>query len=162
MRRSTRLPSGRASGTQASDARPVCLSGGRGRRVFGAERCGAGRQERRLCGREIGSREIGGFRHFSLSSSLLIVVLLVGLKWSWIDGQARAVVVLSSILETPRLTPTVEAVTGEPRFTEAYVAGNPAFVVKPRGEVPWPVLFFVNGVVTEGRKLPEVRRVAEG
>jgi hypothetical protein len=90
----------------------------------------------------------------------LIVVLLVGLKWSWIDGQARAVVVLSSILETPRLTPAVEAVTGEPRFTEAYVAGNPAFVVKPRGEGPWPVLFFVNGVVTEGRKLPEVRRVA--
>ena len=105
---------------------------------------------------------IGGFRRFSLALSLLIVVLLVGLKWSWIDGQARAVVVLSSILETPRLTPAVEAVTGEPRFTEASVAGNPAFVVKPRGEGPWPVLFFVNGVVTEGRKLPEVRRVAEG
>jgi hypothetical protein len=105
---------------------------------------------------------IGGFRRFSLSLSLLIVVLLVGLKWSWIDGQARAVVVLSSILETPRLTPAVEAVTGEPRFAEASVAGNPAFVVKPRGEGPWSVLFFVNGVVTEGRKLPEVRRVAEG
>ena len=102
------------------------------------------------------------FRRFSLALSLLIVVLLVCLKWSWIDGQARAVVVLSSILETPRLRPAVEAVTGEPRFTEASVAGNPAFVVKPRGEGPWPVLFFVNGVVTEGRKLPEVRRVAEG
>jgi pimeloyl-ACP methyl ester carboxylesterase len=91
-----------------------------------------------------------------------MVVLLVGLKWSWIDGQARAIVVLSSVLETPRLMPAVEAVTGEPRFTEASVAGNPAFVVKPSGEGPWPVLFFVNGVVTEGRKLPEVRRVAEG
>ena len=79
---------------------------------------------------------IGGFRRFSLALSLLIVVLLVGLKWSWIDGQARAVVVLSSILETPRLTPAVGAVTGESRLTEASVAGNPAFVVKPRGEGP--------------------------
>jgi pimeloyl-ACP methyl ester carboxylesterase len=93
---------------------------------------------------------------------LLIVVLLVGLQWSWIDAQARTVVVLSSVLKTPGLTPAVEVVTGEPRFVETSVAGNPAFVVKPSGEGPWPALFFVNGVVTEGRKLPEVRRVAEG
>ncbi len=102
------------------------------------------------------------FRRFLLAMSILIAVLPVGLKWSWIDAQARAVVVLSSVLETPRLTPAVEAVTGQPRFVEASVAGNPAFVVKPKGEGPWPALFFVNGVVTEGRKLPEVRRVAEG
>jgi pimeloyl-ACP methyl ester carboxylesterase len=101
------------------------------------------------------------FRRLLLAASLLIVVL-VGLKWSWIDAQARAVVVLSSVLETPGLTPAVEAVTGEPRFVETSVAGNPAFVVKPKGEGPWPALFFVNGVVTDGRKLPEVRRVAEG
>lgn len=104
----------------------------------------------------------GGSRRFSLALSILIVVLLVGLNWSWVEAQARAVVVLSSVLQTPRLMPAVEAVTGEPRFVEASVAGNPAFVVKPHGEGPWPVLFFVNGVVTEGRKLPEVRRVAEG
>ncbi len=103
-----------------------------------------------------------GLRRFSLAITLSIVVLLVGLRWSWIDAQARAVVVLSSVLQTPRLMTGVEAVTGEPRFLEASVAGNPAFVVKPRGEGPWPVLFFVNGVVTQGRKLPEVRRVAEG
>jgi pimeloyl-ACP methyl ester carboxylesterase len=115
-----------------------------------------------------GDRAVGNkgkrfrFRRFLLAASLLIVVLLVGLKWSWIDAQARTVVVLSSVLETPGLTPAVEVVTGEPRFVETSVAGNPAFVVKPSGEGPWPALFFVNGVVTEGRKLPEVRRVAEG
>jgi pimeloyl-ACP methyl ester carboxylesterase len=93
---------------------------------------------------------------------LLVVVLLVSLEWSWIDAQARTVVVLSSVLEAPGVTGAVEGVTGEPRFVETSVAGNPAFVVKPRGEGPWPALFFVNGVVAEGRKLPEVRRVAEG
>ena len=93
---------------------------------------------------------------------LSIVVLLVVSKWSWIDAQARTVVVLSSILETPALTAVVEGVTGEPRFANTSVAGNPAFVVKPRGEGPWPALVFVNGVVPEGRKLPEVRRLAEG
>jgi pimeloyl-ACP methyl ester carboxylesterase len=102
------------------------------------------------------------FRRFLLAIFLLIVVLLVGLRWSWIDAQARTVVVLSSVLEPPALTPAVEVVTGEPRFVETSVAGNPAFVVKPRGEGPWPALFFVNGAVAEGRKLPEVRRVAEG
>src|SRR3712207_5776654 len=47
---------------------------------------------------------------------LSIVVLLVASKWSWIDAQARAVVVLSSILETPTLTSGVEGATGKPRF----------------------------------------------
>ncbi len=96
---------------------------------------------------------------------LLAFVLTAALavaKWSWIDAQARAVVALSPLLETPVLTPAVEAVTGEPRFADTIVAGNPALVVRPRGEGPWPAIFFVNGVVTEGRKLPEVRKLAEG
>ncbi len=111
--------------------------------------------------RAVGKRR-EGFRRFSLAIALLLVVLLLGSKWSWIDAQARAVVVLSSVLEAPCLMPAVGALTGEPRFVEASIAGNPAFIVRPGGEGPWPVLFFVNGVVTEGRKLPEVRRVAEG
>jgi pimeloyl-ACP methyl ester carboxylesterase len=102
-----------------------------------------------------------GFR-FRRILLAIIVVLVVGLNWSWIDAQARTVVVLSSVLEPPVLTPAVEVMTGEPRYVETSVAGNPAFVVKPSGEGPWPALFFVNGVVAEGRKLPEVRRVAEG
>jgi pimeloyl-ACP methyl ester carboxylesterase len=105
-----------------------------------------------------------GFPFWRLLLAVLLstAVLLVALKWSWIDAQARTVVVLSSVLETPTLTPVVESVTDEPRLEDTSVAGNPAFVLKPRGEGPWPAIFFVNGVVTKGRELPEVRRLAEG
>jgi pimeloyl-ACP methyl ester carboxylesterase len=102
------------------------------------------------------------YGRFLLAVLLSTAVLLVASKWSWIDAQVRTVVVLSSVLEAPTLAPVVEGVTDEPRFAETSVAGNPAFVVRPRGEGPWPALFFVNGVVTEGRELPEVRRLAEG
>src|SRR5215210_5660228 len=125
------------------------------------DRCG--RRVRRPWGEAVGSKDLAtgqrGKRLWRLSvlAFALAMALLVVAKWSWIDAQARAVVVLS-----PVLTPVVEAATGEPRFEETSVAGNPALVAKPRGEGPWPALFFVNGVVTEGRELPEVRRLAEG
>lgn len=94
---------------------------------------------------------------------LLAVLLGVLLAfWSWVDAQARAVVVISTVLDAPVLTPATEAVSGEPRFGEETVAGNPALVVRPAGEGPWPAVFFVNGTVPEGRKLPEARRLAEG
>jgi pimeloyl-ACP methyl ester carboxylesterase len=92
----------------------------------------------------------------------LAAVLLAVLGWSWIDAQARTVVVLSSILEPPVLTPAFRGVTAEPRFEETLVAGNPTLVARPGGEGPWPAIFFVNGAVQQGRKLPEVRRLAEG
>ena len=98
----------------------------------------------------------------SLLILLLVAALLVSLGWSWIDAQARALVVLSTLLETPVLTPVVEVVTGEPRFEEAFVAGNPALIARPGGEGPWPAIFFVNGAVPQGRELPQVRRLAEG
>ena len=119
-------------------------------------------------GEAVGSKDLAtgqrGKRlwRLSLLAFAVATALLVVAKWSWIDAQARAVVVLSPVLEAPVLTPVVEAATGEPRFEETSVAGNPALVAKPRGEGPWPALFFVNGVVTEGRELPEVRRLAEG
>ena len=81
---------------------------------------------------------------------------------SWVDAQARAVVVISSVLEAPVLTPAVDAVSGEPRLEDVSVAGNPALVVRPAGDGPWPAVFVVNGTVPEGRELPEVRRLAEG
>jgi dienelactone hydrolase len=34
--------------------------------------------------------------------------------------------------------------------------------VRPAGERPWPAIFLVNGTVRKGRKLPEVRNLAEG
>jgi pimeloyl-ACP methyl ester carboxylesterase len=108
-----------------------------------------------------------GEEGFRLRRLLLLVlfavaVVLAVVYWSWIVAQARAVVVLSSVLETPVLEPAVEGVTGEPRFEDGSVLGYPALVVKPEGEGPWPALFFVNGAVPEGRELPEVRRLAEG
>ena len=92
----------------------------------------------------------------------LAAVLLAVLGWSWIDAQARAVVVLSSVLEPPVLAPAVRGVTAEPRFEETLVAGNPTLVARPGGEGPWPAIFFVNGMIPQGRKLPEVRHVAGG
>jgi pimeloyl-ACP methyl ester carboxylesterase len=99
--------------------------------------------------------------------ALLLVLLAVGLGvvlalWSWLDAQARAVVVISSVLDAPVLTPATEVVSGEPRFADETVAGNPALVVRPAGEGPWPAVFFANGTIPEGRKLPEARRLAEG
>ena len=120
-----------------------------------------------VCGEAVGSKDLATGKAQRRSRRLLLVVLalsasLLVAKWSWVDAQARALVALSPVLEAPVLTPVVEAVTGEPHLADTVVAGNPALVAKPRGEGPWPALFFVNGAVTEGRELPEVRRIAEG
>ena len=100
-----------------------------------------------------------------LAVSLAVLAVLVGVLlvfWSWVDAQARAVVLISTVLDAPVVTPATEAVSGEPRFSEEAIAGNPALVARPSGEGPWPAVFFVNGTVPEGRKLPEARRLAEG
>ena len=96
---------------------------------------------------------------------LVLLAVLIGLLlsyWSWVDAQARAIVVISSVLDAPVLTPAAEAVSGEPGFEDVLVAGNPTLVARPAGEGPWPAIFLVNGTVREGRKLPEVRNLAEG
>jgi pimeloyl-ACP methyl ester carboxylesterase len=82
--------------------------------------------------------------------------------WSWVDAQARAVVVISSVLDAPVLTPSVAAISGDPHLSDTRVAGYPSLVAKPAGEGPWPAVFVVNGTVPEGRKLPAVRQLAEG
>ncbi|HEX2097507.1 MAG TPA: alpha/beta fold hydrolase [Rubrobacteraceae bacterium] len=82
--------------------------------------------------------------------------------WSWIDAQARAVIVLSSILETPLLTPAIEVLTEEPRVEDTILGGMPTLVAKPGSEGPWPALLFVNGTTPEGRELPEVQNLARG
>ncbi|HZB11008.1 MAG TPA: alpha/beta fold hydrolase [Rubrobacter sp.] len=96
---------------------------------------------------------------------LVMLAVLIGLLvsyWSWVDAQVRAAVVISSVLEAPILTPGVEVVSGEPGIEDVSVAGNPALVARPAGEGPWPAIFLVNGTVRKGRKLPEVRNLAEG
>jgi pimeloyl-ACP methyl ester carboxylesterase len=94
--------------------------------------------------------------------SLAVVIGLSISYWSWIDAQARAVVVISSVLDVPVITPAVEASGVDLRSSQARVAGSPSLVVRPAGEGPWPAIFLVNGTVPEGRKLPEVRNLAEG
>jgi acetyl esterase/lipase len=96
---------------------------------------------------------------------LVLLAVLVGLVfsyWSWVDAQARAVVVISSVLDAPVLSPAVRVVSGEPRLSDVRVAGHPSLVVRPAGEGSWPTIFVVNGTVPEGRKLPGVRHLAEG
>jgi pimeloyl-ACP methyl ester carboxylesterase len=96
---------------------------------------------------------------------LVMLAVLIGLLvsyWSWVDAQVRAAVVISTVLEAPILTPAADAVSGEPGFEDVSVAGNPALVARPAGEGPWPAVFVVNGTVRQGRKLPEVRNLAEG
>ncbi|MCA1717482.1 MAG: alpha/beta hydrolase, partial [Actinobacteria bacterium] len=89
-------------------------------------------------------------------------VALAAVYWSWIDAQARAAVVLSSVLETPVLTPVVQALTQEPSVEDTVFTGRPTFVAKPAGEGPWPAILFVNGTVPEGRAYPEVQNLARG
>jgi pimeloyl-ACP methyl ester carboxylesterase len=96
---------------------------------------------------------------------VVLLAVLIGLTvsfWSWVDAQARAVVVITSVLDTPVLTPAVRATSGEPRLSDTRVADYPSLVAKPAGEGPWPAVFVVNGTVPEGRKLPAVRNLAEG
>jgi pimeloyl-ACP methyl ester carboxylesterase len=93
---------------------------------------------------------------------LAVAVFLLVAGWSWIDAQTRAVVVLSSVLETPVLTPTIEALTSEPRVEDTVLAGSPTLIARPGGEGPWPTLLFVNGTVPQGRTLPEVQNLARG
>src|ERR671921_2883060 len=86
---------------------------------------------------------------------LVFIVVLVGLAityWSWVDAQAQAVVVISSVLDAPVLTPVVDAASGDPRFTDVRVAENPALVARPAGAGPWPAIFLVKGTVPQGRK----------
>jgi pimeloyl-ACP methyl ester carboxylesterase len=119
--------------------------------------------EETLRGRDSAERLSG--RRLRRAFYLVLFAVVIGLLisyWSWVDAQARAVVVISSVLDAPVPTPAFEAVGEEPRFSDARVAGNPSLVVRPAGEGPWPAIFLVNGTVPEGRKLPEVRNLAEG
>jgi pimeloyl-ACP methyl ester carboxylesterase len=100
--------------------------------------------------------------HLFALALIVVVAVLVVVGWSWIDAQARTVVVVPSVLETPVLTPAAEAVTREPVVEDTVFAGRPALVAKPEGEGPWPALLFVNGTIREGRNYQPVQNLARG
>jgi pimeloyl-ACP methyl ester carboxylesterase len=81
---------------------------------------------------------------------------------SWIRAQCEVAVVLSTMLDTPVLTPAAMACTGEPRSEEVVVAGVPATVVRPGGDGPWPAFVFLSGASELGRAHPDVQRFAQG
>src|SRR5919202_6791573 len=108
------------------------------------------------------ARPLLGWWRLIVLALVVVVAVLVTAGWSWFDAQGRAVVVVSSVLETPILTPAVEAATEEPLVEDTVFAGRPALVAKPEGEGPWPALLFVNGVVREGRNYPPVQNLARG
>lgn len=100
-----------------------------------------------------------------LVAAAALLAVLTGLSVfnrDTIAAQARAAVVLSSVIEAPVLAPAVAGVTGEPVLEEVMVAGVPALVARPAGEGPWPALVFGNGAVPPGRREPAVKRMATG
>ncbi|MDQ4062303.1 MAG: hypothetical protein M3122_00020, partial [Actinomycetota bacterium] len=111
-------------------------------------------------GRE--SREARRRWLFVLALLVAAAVMAVVVSWSSVTAQVRAVIVLSSVLKTPVLTPAIEVFTWEPSVEDTVFAGRPTLVTKPEGEGPWPAILFVNGTIPEGREYPEVQNLARG
>ena len=93
---------------------------------------------------------------------LCLCVAVAAFSHAWVSAQWRAVVVLSTVLEAPVLSPATDLATGEPLIEERRVAGVPATVARPPGEGPWPALLFVNGATPRGRDEPALQLLAEG
>ncbi len=62
-------------------------------------------------------------RLFVLALLVVAAVVAVVVGWSSVTAQARAVIVLSSVLETPVLTPAIEVLTPEPAIEDTVFAG---------------------------------------
>lgn len=98
----------------------------------------------------------------------LAALFLAGSHPSWVDAQARAAVVLFSVLKTPVLGDATRLLTPEPEVTDTDIGGSPAYVYAPGGASggdvaeTYPVIVFINGTTPEGRELPVVRSLAEG
>ena len=91
------------------------------------------------------------------------LVLLAVVYRSWVGGQVRTFVVLSTTLHTPVLTWTAKALTADPRVDDnAVVGGSPTTVVRPGNGHRWPAIVFVNGATARGRHHPKVQRLARG
>lgn len=98
----------------------------------------------------------------------LAALFLAGSHPSWVDAQARAAVVLFSVLETPVLGDATRLLTPEPEAADTDIGGSPAYVYAPGGASggdvaeTYPAIVFINGTTPEGRELPAVRSLAEG
>ena len=98
---------------------------------------------------------------------LVVVLLVVARYWTWVEAQARAGVVLFSVLDTPVLDDATRLLTPEPVVRDTRIGGSPAYVYEPGGlfardaRETYPAILFVNGTTPEGRELAEVKLMAE-
>jgi acetyl esterase/lipase len=98
-------------------------------------------------------------RWLAIAAAAFVAVVALS---TWIGAQARAIVVLVSVLDAPVAEDVAGALTREPLATDEVVAGAPTAVFRPGGDGPWRVVVFVNGVTRRGRFHPTVRRLAIG
>lgn len=110
-----------------------------------------------------------GVRKTTIVALAFAALLLIAYDHSsWAVAQARAAVVLFSVLETPVLAGTTRLATPEPAVADSPVGGNPAYVYAPGGTFggdearTHPAIVFINGTTPEGRDLAAVRDLGEG
>src|SRR5918994_2739242 len=87
---------------------------------------------------------------------VLAALLLLARYWPWVDAQARAGVVLFSVLDTPVLGDAIRLLTPAPVMSDTVLGGSPAHVYVPgepfggRGGGTDPARLFVNRTTPEG------------
>jgi pimeloyl-ACP methyl ester carboxylesterase len=101
-------------------------------------------------------------RRWTAFICLLALLAPVAMYRSWIDAQLAAYVVLATTIDTPVLKWIATAATKGPRVEETRIAGQDATIVRPGSGGRWPAVVFVNGATEEGRRHPDVQRLAHG
>jgi pimeloyl-ACP methyl ester carboxylesterase len=99
---------------------------------------------------------------FVLLVYIVLAFVAALLYRSTVVAQVEAIVVLSTVLDTPGVTWSVERLTDEPRVEDVDLAGMPTTLIRPQGAGPWPAVVFMNGATSLGRNHPRVRALARG
>lgn len=98
-----------------------------------------------------------------IGAVLLVAAVVAGFYGrSWLSAQASGLLVMSSVLEAPVLSPAGELLTSEPVVEDRVVATAPTTLVRPPGGKPRPTIVFMNGAVPAGRDESAVVQLAEG
>jgi len=75
-------------------------------------------------------------------------------------AHARLLAVLATTSRHPLLRGMAKLATADPRLEEIVVAGAPATLARPGRAWPCSTLVFINGVTAQGRRHPDVQRLA--
>ena len=79
-----------------------------------------------------------------------------------LEARARALVLLSLVLDVPLLRAPAVLLTGAPRVETHEIGGVPVEIARPAGRGPWPTWVFVSGAHPLRRREPIVRRLIGG